>query len=59
MTPAQYRAARRKIGTQKHVAQLLGVTPMTIRRREKPGATISPEAALAIRAIGNTEKEKL
>lgn len=58
MTPAQYRSARRKLGTQREVAEILGVSRETIQRRERRGATISPEAALAIRAVQPTEKAK-
>lgn len=51
MTADQYRALRRRIGTQKHVAHLLGIHRVTIAKRETSALPIEPEAALAIRAL--------
>ena len=53
MTPAEYRAAREKLGTQPEVAALLGVTPGTLSKRERgePGYPITREAELAIKAL--------
>lgn len=51
MTPAEYKALREKLGTQKAVADLLGVTRETVARREQEGGKINREAELAIRAL--------
>lgn len=51
MTAEQYKAGRKKLGTQVHVASLLDVSILTIKRREKPGAVIPREAALAMEFI--------
>lgn len=51
MTPAQYKALREKLGTQKAVADLLGVTRETVARREMAGGKIPKEAQIAIRAL--------
>jgi len=51
MTPAQYQAIRKTIGTQQEVAPLLGVSVPTIARREAPTGRITLEAAHAIRSL--------
>lgn len=52
MSPAEYRAKRQKLGTWKHVAELLGVNWSTIARREAGTIPITKEAELAISAVG-------
>lgn len=51
MTPANYQAARKRIGTQTEVAAMLELDPQTISRRERGKLPITPEAALAIDAL--------
>jgi len=51
MTATEYRAIRRSIGTQADVAKTLGVTTMTVKRREKGPRHIKPEAAMALRDL--------
>lgn len=51
MTSDQYKALRQKVGTQEAVAKLLDVAVMTIKRREKKGAEIPREAALALEML--------
>jgi transcriptional regulator with XRE-family HTH domain len=51
MTPKQYRAERRKRGSQTEVAKLLGVDPQTISRRERGELPINKEAEMALRAL--------
>lgn len=51
MTPEAYRAARKGRGTQKAVALMLGVHPMTITKRECGVQPISREAELAMLAL--------
>ena len=52
MDAAQYKALRERLGlTQAGLAARLGVTRETITRRETGAATITEEAALAIRAL--------
>ena len=53
MTASQYKALREKLGTQAHVAALLGVRVLTIKRREA-GGTITHEATLAIKTLSGT-----
>lgn len=48
MTPAQYRTMRQRIGTQEHVAKLLGINRVTLARRETGVLPISTEAILAL-----------
>ena len=50
MSPEQYQAERKKRGTQKSVAALLGVHVQTITKRERgaPDAPITREAWLAL-----------
>ena len=51
MTPAEYKAAREKLGlTQVELASRLGVSRRTIINREQ-GRLITREAALAIKAL--------
>jgi DNA-binding transcriptional regulator YiaG len=51
MTPAEYKSARQRIGSQKTVAASLGVSRVTVARRETGGQVITREAALALRAL--------
>ena len=51
MTPEQYRTARERCGTQAQVAELLGLSRITIIRREAGELPITKEAALAIRSL--------
>lgn len=51
MTAAQYRAARKAIGTQEKVAALLDVHPMSISKRESGVIPISREVELAILSL--------
>ena len=48
MTPAEYRALRKTIASQKKVAAALGVDYRTIQRREVGEIKIPREAALAL-----------
>ena len=50
MTSAEYKAMREKLGTQAHVAELLGVAVITLKKREA-GGVISREAELALRSL--------
>ena len=51
MTPRTYARARRERGSQTAVAAKLGVSRITIARRERAGASIPREAALALLAL--------
>ena len=51
MTATEYRAARKKRGTQHAVAVALGVHQVTIARRETGAQPINREAALALLAL--------
>ena len=51
MSPATYKAVRKRIGTQAKVAAMLELDPMTISRRERGELPITREAALAIAAL--------
>mgnify|MGYP000106074625 FL=1 len=51
MTSRKYKELRKKLGTQKEVAELLGVTRQLIGMRESGDATITKEAELAIRSL--------
>lgn len=51
MTPAEYKAERKKRGSQEKVAALLGVARSTVERRESDKMEITHEAALAIRSL--------
>ena len=49
MEPDEYARLRKRIGTQKEVAELLGVAQVTVARRETGKADIGGEEAAAIR----------
>ena len=51
MTSAEYRAERRKRGTQHAIAAALGVHQVTIARRETGAQPINREAELALLAL--------
>lgn len=51
MSPADYRATRKRLGTQAEVAALLGVARGTVARRETGAQPITQEAALALDAL--------
>ena len=52
MTGDDYRAARLRLGlTQAELASRLGVTATSVARRERGEQRITPEAALALRAV--------
>ena len=52
MTPKQYRQIRDRLGlTQAELGARLGVSRDTIHRRETGDAPITPEAAMALRAM--------
>ena len=51
MTATEYRAERRKRGTQHAVAAALGVHQVTIARRETGAQPINREAELALLAL--------
>ena len=51
MTAEEYKAARKKRGTQKEVAAKLGVALSTLSDRERGDREINSEAVLAIQAI--------
>jgi hypothetical protein len=51
MTATEYRAERRKRGTQHAVASALGVHQVTIARRETGAQPINREAELALLAL--------
>ena len=52
MTSNQYKATRERLGmTQAQLAAKLGVTVLTVKRRERDGAKIGREAEIAIKAL--------
>lgn len=51
MNSKQYRFERRKRGSQKQVAALLGINRVTLSNRETGKAPITKEAALAMLSI--------
>lgn len=51
MTAADYKATRKRLGTQAEVAALLGVARGTVARRETEALPITTEAALALAAL--------
>ena len=48
---AKYRAARQRLGTQAKVAALLGVSRVTIARRENGTRSVSNEAFFALKKL--------
>jgi len=51
MTGKEYKEQRMLRGTQKEVAQRLGISIRTIQRREASGVEIPREAESALRAV--------
>ena len=51
MNAAEYKAARKRLGTQAEVALRLGVARSTVADRERGAMVITREAALAISAL--------
>lgn len=51
MTATDYKATRKRLGTQAEVAALLGVDRVTVARRETGKLRITDEAALALDAL--------
>jgi len=51
MTPDEYRTERKRRGTQKAVAESLGVSRVTVARREAGSIPVTREAALALRHL--------
>jgi len=58
MSPADYKTQRELRGTQSSVAALLGVTQVTIARRETGAQVITREAWLALNALPKKRKAK-
>lgn len=58
MTASEYKAERERRGTQKEVAALLGVSRVTIARRETGTRPVTREAWLALLAIKPIDKAK-
>ena len=58
MTPAAYKSARKKRGTQAEVAASLGVARSTVAHRENGKMTITKEAALAILGVNLAKKQR-
>ena len=58
MTPAEYRALRKTIASQKKVAAALGVDYRTIQRREVGEIKIPREAALALTYIAAADRKR-
>lgn len=58
MTAAQYKAKRKKVGTWKTVAELLGLNLSTIARREAGTLPITKEAILSIKFLAATRNKK-
>jgi transcriptional regulator with XRE-family HTH domain len=51
MTAANYKAVRKRIGTQAEVAALLHVSRVTVAKRETGAMVITVEALLALSAL--------
>lgn len=56
MNADEYRRRRRQIGSMKVAAAALGVTKITILRRENGHTSITEEAATLIRKITQTQQ---
>lgn len=50
-TRAAYRALRKQIGTQQHVAELLGISPTALGDRERGDSRITAEMMLALERL--------
>jgi DNA-binding XRE family transcriptional regulator len=51
MTAPEYKATRKRLGTQAEVAAMLGVNRVTVAKRENGTMTITNEAVLAIQSL--------
>lgn len=58
MTPEQYKAEREKRGTQQEVAERLGVSRITLARRETGARPVSKECFLALLSLPLRRKTK-
>lgn len=58
MTAVRYRALRLRLGTQAEAARLLGLSRITITRRESDALPITREADLAITALARRSPRK-
>lgn len=58
MSPKEYKTLRESVGTQPKVAGLLGLSRSTIAGREDGTRRITEEAAIAIRELARTHKER-
>lgn len=58
MTPTEYHLLRVSVGlSQVRLAKLLGLTRQTIGARESGTARITPEAAIALKAVVAKQRE--
>ena len=55
MTPQQYQAIRRLLGSQKSVARSLGIGSRTLQRREAGDVSLLPENILALNGLAVTQ----
>jgi transcriptional regulator with XRE-family HTH domain len=58
MNPEQYKAEREKRGTQQEVAEMLGVSRITLARRETGTRPVSRECFLALLSLPLRRKSK-
>lgn len=58
MTAAEYQSERKQRGTQEGVAALLGVSRVSVARRETGEQPISREAELAILSLPKERKKR-
>lgn len=58
MTAAEYKAEREERGTQEGVAALLGISRVSVARRETGEQPISREAELAILSLPKKRKKR-
>lgn len=58
VTAAEYKTARKHLGTQAEVAALLGVNRVTVAKRENGTMTITNEAVLAIQSLRRPRRKR-
>jgi transcriptional regulator with XRE-family HTH domain len=58
VNPEQYKAEREKRGTQQEVAEMLGVSRITLARRETGTRPVSKECFLALLSLPLRRKSK-
>jgi hypothetical protein len=58
MTPTEYKAAREALGTAEAVAAQLGITRVTLSRRECGPSRITAEMVLALEALKSRNKKR-